>query len=230
MSGARQTDLCGLLRHQAPGRNRVPERLRLAGQRPRTSRLPRRAAAAARHRVAGAGRMRDFSERQSQLFFLIITFLRQLPAAGASAAHRRRRRRGDGGAGRRRSKRRRAASSTSTGPRRCRPSGWSTALKPVLAEAGTGLGSAFERDAAVVLRRVEEAATRVRAAEPDNRRAFLDLLGRVIKAPSERIAAEGAPTVRGAALDSAVIARYTWGLPVRDRDSGAGLGDCDSRE
>ena len=32
-----------------------------------------------------------------------------------------------------------------------------TTLKPVLAEAGQGAGSSFERDAAVVLRRLEEA-------------------------------------------------------------------------
>ena len=35
-----------------------------------------------------------------------------------------------------------------------------TALKPVLAEAGKGSASAFERDAAVVLRRLEEAVAR----------------------------------------------------------------------
>ncbi len=59
------------------------------------------------------------------------------------------------------------------------------ALKPVLAEAGQGAGSSFERDAAVVLRRLGEAVGEIRALEPDNRRAFLDLLGRVIaKAPN----------------------------------------------
>ena len=41
-----------------------------------------------------------------------------------------------------------------------------------------GAARAFERDAAVVLRRVEEAARR-RALEAGNRRAFLELLGRV---------------------------------------------------
>ena len=59
-----------------------------------------------------------------------------------------------------------------------------TQLKPMLAEAGKGGGSAFERDAAVVLRRVEEAAREARGLEPENRRVWLDIVGRVIsKAP-----------------------------------------------
>ncbi len=53
------------------------------------------------------------------------------------------------------------------------------ALKPVLLEAGKGIpGTAFERDAAVVLRRIEGAA---RMANGESKRAFVDLLGRVIK-------------------------------------------------
>ena len=54
-----------------------------------------------------------------------------------------------------------------------------TALRPVLAEAGQG-GSVFERDAAVVMRRIEHAVADVRASDQLNRRAYLDLLGRVI--------------------------------------------------
>ena len=57
------------------------------------------------------------------------------------------------------------------------------ALKPVLAEAGQGAGSAFERDAAAVLRRLQEAVGDVRETDQANRRAFLDLLGRVITTP-----------------------------------------------
>ena len=61
------------------------------------------------------------------------------------------------------------------------------ALKPLLAEAGGTGGSAFDRDAAVVLRRVEDAARGVRAADEGNRRAFLDLVARVMRksAPPE---------------------------------------------
>ena len=54
-------------------------------------------------------------------------------------------------------------------------------MKPLLAEAGTGGGTAFERDAAAVLRRVETAVNDNRGSEPGNRRAFLDLLGRLVR-------------------------------------------------
>ena len=55
-----------------------------------------------------------------------------------------------------------------------------TALTPVIAEAGKHGGSAFDRDAAVVLRRVEETVRQRKEAEPSNRRAYLDVLeGRV---------------------------------------------------
>jgi hypothetical protein len=127
--------------------------------------------------------VRDFSERQSQLFLLISTFLvsYQPPelqrlidddvAEGMTAL----------------------AATFETASRGViyehRPATLAgerliAALKPVLAEAGRGLGSAFERDAVVVLRRVQEAVRDVRGQSDENRRAFLDLLGRVIKAPS----------------------------------------------
>jgi hypothetical protein len=53
-------------------------------------------------------------------------------------------------------------------------------LKPVLAEAGRGIGSSFDRDAAVVLRRLEDGVREVRAQEPESRRALLKLLERVV--------------------------------------------------
>src|SRR5262249_20022040 len=55
-----------------------------------------------------------------------------------------------------------------------------TALRPVLAKAGEGGGSAFERGVAVVLRRPGEAVHDVRATDPENRRAFVELLPRVL--------------------------------------------------
>ena len=53
-------------------------------------------------------------------------------------------------------------------------------LRPLLTEAGKGGGTPFERDAAAVLRRVEAASREVREADPENRRAFLDMLGRLV--------------------------------------------------
>jgi len=126
--------------------------------------------------------MRDFSERQSQLFFMIAAFLAryeapefQTPldddvaeAMGSLAA---------------------TFETASRGliydhrPASVLAERLTAALKPVLAEAGQGAGSAFERDAAAVLRRLQEAVGDVRATDQANRRAFLDLLGRVITTP-----------------------------------------------
>ncbi len=144
--------------------------------------------------------VREFSERQSQLFFLISTFLVQYQspelqqvidddvAEGAAAL----------------------ASTFETASRGViyehRPAGLpaerlTAALKAVLTEAGRGLGSSFERDAAVVLRRMGDAAREMRGLEPENRRAFLELLGRVITrdpspAGDERAEADAPPPSR----------------------------------
>lgn len=78
------------------------------------------------------------------------------------------------------------------------------ALKAVLAETGRGLGADFERDSATVLRRVGEAAAEMRAVEPGNRRAFLDLLGRMIAKDASEVPTEPAaphsPTPSGLIL------------------------------
>ena len=128
--------------------------------------------------------MRDLSERQSQLFFLVTSFLvgYQPPElqplidndiAEAAAA---------------------LAATLETSVRGViyehRPASLPAerlmnAIKPVLAEAGKSGGTPFDRDAAVVMRRVEEAARGVRSADESNRRAFLDLLGRVIRRPDD---------------------------------------------
>ena len=65
-------------------------------------------------------------------------------------------------------------------------------IKALLTEAAGNGGSAFDRDAAVVLRRVERAARDVRKSEPANRSALLDLLGRMIRTPDESSARTGA--------------------------------------
>jgi hypothetical protein len=126
--------------------------------------------------------MRDFSERQSRLFFLVQTFLNGYHApelqalidddvAEAVEA---------------------LAATYETASRGViyehRPSSLAAerlagALRPVLAEAGKGLGSSFERDVAVVLRRVGEAVAAARTKDPSNRRAFLGIVSRVIRRP-----------------------------------------------
>jgi hypothetical protein len=133
--------------------------------------------------------VRDFSERQSQLFFLVGSFLvrYQAPefhalidddvAEGVAAL----------------------ASTFETSSRGViyehRPASlaaerMTAALKPLLLDAGRGAGSAFERDAAVVLRRVEESIKQVHGHDPDNRRAFLELLRRIIREPASRDASD----------------------------------------
>jgi hypothetical protein len=125
--------------------------------------------------------MRDLNDRQSRLFFLIVSFLVRYEApefqplidedvSDAAAA---------------------LASTFETASRGViyehRPASLSaerlgTSLKALLAEAGQSGGAGFQRDSAVVLRRIETAA---REAAPEeaagNRRAFLDLLGRVLR-------------------------------------------------
>jgi len=123
--------------------------------------------------------LRDFGQRQSQLFLLVATFLvRYEPgelqavidddvaeAAAAMAATYETEARGVIYEHR---------------PASLQAERLASALKAVLAAAGKGAGSAFERDAAVVLRRIEESVREVRARDQQNRRAFLDLLGRVL--------------------------------------------------
>jgi len=124
--------------------------------------------------------MRDLSERQSQLFFVVNSFLvGYRPAelqplvdddvAEAAAAQ---------------------AATLETSARGViyehRPASLPAerlmrALKPLLEEAGGKGRTAFDRDAAVVLRRIEEAARGARAGDEANRRAFLDLIARVLR-------------------------------------------------
>jgi hypothetical protein len=123
--------------------------------------------------------MRDFSERQSQIFFFVSTYLVRYeppelqPLIDDDVAE------GMGA----------LAATFETASRGLiydhRPASLpaerlTAALKPMLAEAGRGAGSSFERDAAVVFRRIEAAARDIRALNRENRRAFLDLLGRII--------------------------------------------------
>jgi len=128
--------------------------------------------------------IRDFNERQSQIFFLVTTFivgyqppelhsLADTDVAEATAA---------------------LAATFETAARGViyehqaasgAGSRLAAALKPVLAEAGQHGGTPFQRDAAVVLRRLEEAARRGDGTDRDNPRALLEMLGRVIRKSDE---------------------------------------------
>jgi hypothetical protein len=59
------------------------------------------------------------------------------------------------------------------------------ALKAALGEAASGAGSAFERDAAVVLRRIEQAARRLKELDGTNARGLIELLERVVRRTDE---------------------------------------------
>ena len=123
---------------------------------------------------------RDFNEQQSQLFLMACAFLARYEPPellqlldddiGAAAAA--------------------LASTFETAARGViyehRPASppaerLAAALKPLLLEAGRQGGTAFERDAAVVLRRIEEGVRELRVIAPDDRRGFLELVGRVIR-------------------------------------------------
>ena len=128
--------------------------------------------------------MRDLNERQSRLFFIALRFLaryeppplhalRDDDIADAMAA---------------------LAATFETAVRGViyehRPGSLpaerlAAGLAPVLAEAGQAGGTAFQRDAAVVLRRVEAAAREAMEEGPDHRRRFVDLLRRVIRQPED---------------------------------------------
>lgn len=138
--------------------------------------------------------MRDFSERQSQLFFLVNSFVVNyeppefqplldedvVEAADALAA---------------------TYETASRGviydhrPASLPAERLCTALKPLLAEAGKGGGSAFERDVAVVLRRIAEAARELRGQDVERRHSYLDLVARVIipRRQGEAAATGGGP-------------------------------------
>jgi len=126
--------------------------------------------------------LRDLSERQSQLLFLITTFLATYQPTELHAPI-------DDDVVEAISSLAATFETASRGliydhrPASVLAERLATSLRPVLEEAGRGAGSSFERDAAVVLRRLEEAVRDVRTFDQTNRQAFLELLRRVM-APS----------------------------------------------
>lgn len=130
--------------------------------------------------------VRDFSERQSQLFVMIATFLVRTAADAAALQPII----DDDVADALRS----LAATYETSVRGViyehRPASLPAqrivaGLTPLLAGAGKSGGTAFERDAAVVMRRMEQAAADIRAAEPESRRMFIDLLARIFSKAAE---------------------------------------------
>jgi hypothetical protein len=135
---------------------------------------------------------RDLNERQSELFFKVSQFLSQYAGSDfpplldndvAEAA-------------------RALAATLETSARGViyehRPASLpaerlAVALTPLLAESRRRGGSVFESAAAVVLRRVAEAVGSAQSSDGGNRRAFLDLLKRVIRSRSETATAKEAP-------------------------------------
>jgi hypothetical protein len=137
--------------------------------------------------------MRDFTSRQSQLFLLVTTFLVRYEAPELQRPT-------DDDVAEAMNALASTFETSSRGviyehrPASLAASHLMNALKPVLAEAGQGGGTAFERDSVVILRRIAEAVPGVRADEPGNPRALLDLLGRVIRATgNEERPPEAAP-------------------------------------
>ena len=121
--------------------------------------------------------IRDLNERQSRLFLIVATFLaRHVPQdlqrfidedAGEAVAA--------------------LASTLETAARGViyehQPTSLPAArllgaLKPILVKASGSGGTAADRDAALVLRRLEEAVRAARAWEPENQRAFFEWLAR----------------------------------------------------
>jgi hypothetical protein len=131
--------------------------------------------------------VRDLNERQSQLLFLIVTFLvhyeapelqplidEDLTQAMAALAA--------------------TFETASRGVIYEHRAGSPSAerlvngLKPLLSKAEQGGGTAFQRDAGVVLRRIEAAAAEAKQERAGHRRAFLDMVGRLIQSRDSEMA------------------------------------------
>jgi hypothetical protein len=135
--------------------------------------------------------VRDFGDRQSRLFFTTAAYVARYPApdlhplldddvaeaAGALAA---------------------TYETATRGviyehrPESVPAERLAASLKPLLDEAGKGGGTAFERDAALVLRRIEEGVREARQAGTPSPRAYLDFLARVLKGIVQEQDASGA--------------------------------------
>jgi hypothetical protein len=136
--------------------------------------------------------VRDFNQRQSQIFFLTASFIVRYQApelqplvdedvAEAAAA---------------------LAATFETSARgviyehpamTAAGGRLAAALRPLLTESGQGGGTPFERDTAFVLRRIEEAARHRQGPDDAGPRALVELLGRVIRSGPRSDDAEPMP-------------------------------------
>jgi hypothetical protein len=136
--------------------------------------------------------LRDLSERQSQLLFLVTTFLATYQPTELHAPI-------DDDVVEAISSLAATFETASRGliydhrPASVLAERLATSLRPVLEEAGRGAGSSFERDAAVVLRRLEDAVRDVRTFDQINRQAFLELLRRVMSPSPEEPSVDETP-------------------------------------
>ncbi len=191
MSGGWKTNLCGLLRHQAPHDDSVSKRLRLSRFRAGTSAGGDRSASAAGRRTPRPVPPRSQHAPVAALFH--DRFVRRAPQIPrAAAAHRRRR----GRSGRRRlpprSRPRPAASFTIIGQRRSRLTVWRrgsrrcSRKRPGTADRGSTATLPWFYVASKT-RRARSGST-----NQQNRSAFQHLLARLIRTPEEPAAKSSA--------------------------------------
>jgi hypothetical protein len=126
--------------------------------------------------------LRDFSERQSQLFLLVMTFLRQYEPPDLQRIV-------DEDVGEATSALAATFETSAKGviyehrPASLPAERLATALRATLEKAAGTAGTAFERDAAVVLRRAAETAREIAAGGP---REFLDWVQRILRESGTR--------------------------------------------
>ena len=124
--------------------------------------------------------MRDFNRRQSQLFFLVNSFVNEYQPEQLHALN-------DADVAEAVDALAATYETAARGviyehrPQSLPAERLAVAMKPLLAEAGKGQGTPFERDAAVVLRSIGAAVREVAKQARANQRAYVELLRRVMR-------------------------------------------------
>jgi hypothetical protein len=134
--------------------------------------------------------VRDFSERQSRLFFGVTAFLLRYESGDLQPII-------DEDAAEAAEALGRTFETASRGviyehrPASLPAGRLATAIAAMLAEIGKNAPTSFDRDAGVVLKRIADAIREERSANPTNRRAWLDLIGWVIRPPAAATKTDG---------------------------------------